>query len=95
MLVVFELPWGRYCLLAGALGYMAAVVLYRPGQSSLRLNRLIRMGHFSGMLWLASALALLFESATWAIFAGIACLFMLYSNIMIAFSKDIKRRNEK
>lgn len=91
LLIIFEMSWARYILLLGTLGYLLSVVSFRPKKASLRLNRLIRMGHFSGLLWLASAIALLFNSSLWAIFAGVACLFMLYSNIMITFSKEAKK----
>lgn len=91
LIIIFEITWGRYVLLVGALGYLLAMLSYAPSQGSLRFRRLVRMGHFSAMLWMASGIALLLNSSLWAIFAGVACLFMIYSNIMITFSKEKRK----
>lgn len=90
LIIVFEIHWARFLYIAGAMGYLFAVVWYRPQKRSIRLNRLIRMAHFAGLLWTASAIAYTMNSKLWAVFAGIAVLFMLYSNIAITFNKENK-----
>lgn len=74
----------RYILLLGALGYLWAMVAYKASKETLRIRRLIRFAHFSGLLWLAGAICLFLKSELWIIFFTIACVFMLYSNIALS-----------
>lgn len=85
ILQIFVLwPHARYVLLLGSLGYLSAVVAYRAGKDTLRIRRLIRLAHFSGLLWLAGAICLFFRSELWILFFSVACVFMLYSNIALS-----------
>ena len=77
-------PHARYILLLGSLGYLWAVVAYRAGKDTLRIRRLIRLAHFSGLLCLAGTICLFFKSELWILFFSVACVFMLYSNIALS-----------
>lgn len=77
----------RYILLLGSLGYMSSVVLYTPHTHTLRIKRLLRLAHLSGLLWVAGSIALFFGSSLWITFYVAACIFMLYSNIHISSQK--------
>lgn len=83
----------RYVLLLGSLGYLSAVVAYRAGKDTLRIRRLIRLAHFSGLLWLSGAICLFFKSELWILFFSVACVFMLYSNIALSRGHS-KSRNK-
>ncbi len=94
LLIVFELNWAKYLLLAGGMGYLFSVVWFRPQENgNLRIRRLIRMAHFSGILWVAGAFAIIWKSQLWIIFCSIACIFMLYSNITLSINLS-KKQNQ-
>ncbi len=82
--IILQWEIARWVLLPGALLYLWAVIAYRPKQDNLRIKRLLRLAHFSGLLWLAGAISMFMQSELWIIFFFVACVFMVYSNIALS-----------
>lgn len=78
-----------FLLAAGSIGYIVSVLLsQRSKEQDLRGKRLHHMALFSGLLWLASSIALWLKSGTGYAFLIGAIILMCYSNIALAFRKS-------
>jgi len=88
---VFDIIYGL-----GAFGYTAYYLLTPTDELTGTLRRAVRMGVFSGLLFLLSAVARFgvfdsFGRGAWLVFLALGLVYMIYGNVLL--SMDEKKKN--
>lgn len=88
---VFDIIYGL-----GAFGYTAYYLLTPTDELSGTLRRAVRMGVFSGLLFLISAVARFDTFATfgqglWLVFLALGLIYMIYGNVLLYIDERKKQ----